>query len=169
MGPLVSVPMLLDCYEWSGFWNVRPHSCTKMTTKLLPHPATHEAELLTTGQGWLKPVRVNIKKICTERSWFRKGKYQKFCEGSNQFCKALCKIGYFPLLQWWGEKINLGWSFFFDVWNFRKFTVLTRFRCISFNKTFPHQQRILIWLLIIHGLILYQTWFKCFRAMLHVC
>ena len=32
----------------------------------------------------------------------------------------LCKICYFPLLQWWGEKINSGCSFFF--WNFRTFT-----------------------------------------------
>ena len=39
------------------------------------------------------------------------GKYKKFYVESNQFCK----ICYFPLLQWWGEKINLGCSFFFGV------------------------------------------------------
>ena len=45
--------------------------------------------------------------------------YQKFCEGSNQFCK----ICYFPLLHWWGEKINLGCSFCFGLWNFWTFTI----------------------------------------------
>ena len=34
-----------------------------------------------------------------------------------------CKIGYFPLLHWWGETINLVCSFLFGVWNFRIFTV----------------------------------------------
>ena len=34
-----------------------------------------------------------------------------------------CNICYFPLLQWWGQKINLGFSFFFGVRNFRTFTV----------------------------------------------
>ena len=36
---------------------------------------------------------------------------------------TLCKMCYFPLLHWWGEKINLGGSFFFGVRNFRTFTV----------------------------------------------
>ena len=67
---------------------------------------------------------VNVLKIRKVKSEFRKGKYQTFCERSNQFCKGRqCKICYFPFLEWWGEKINLGCSFFFDVQNFRTFTV----------------------------------------------
>ena len=37
-----------------------------------------------------------------------------FAKGGNA---SLCKICYSPLLQWWGEKIKLGCSFFFDVRN----------------------------------------------------
>ena len=45
-----------------------------------------------------------------------------FANGSN-LMPPFCKICYFPLLQLSEEKINLGWSFFFSVWNFRTFTV----------------------------------------------
>ena len=71
---------------------------------------------------------LNSKNLYSKILQFRKGKYQKFCEGSNQFCNwiaSLCKICYFSLLQWWGEKINLGCSFFFGVRNFTTFTVLS--------------------------------------------
>ena len=44
-------------------------------------------------------------------------------KGDNSIA-PLCKICYFPLLHWWrDEKINLGFSFFFGVRNFRTFTV----------------------------------------------
>ena len=60
-------------------------------------------------------IMVNVLNIHTVKSEFRKGKYEKFCEGSNQFCKvrqftSLFKICYFPLLQWLGEKIYPGCS-----------------------------------------------------------
>ena len=36
---------------------------------------------------------VNVLKICIVKSSFQKGKYQKFCEGSNQFCKEFGRLG----------------------------------------------------------------------------
>ena len=46
-------------------------------------------------------------------------------------CIYICKICYFPLLHWWGEKINLGCSFFFGVWSFRTFTIFMYWTCLN--------------------------------------
>ena len=68
---------------------------------------------------------VNVVKLRTVKSENSKNSVVE----SNQFCKciaSLCKICYFPLLQWWRQKINLGCSVFFGVRNFRTFTVISR-------------------------------------------
>ena len=91
---------------------------------------------------------VNVLNIGTVRAYSRKGKCQKICEGSNQFCKGrqlnclLCKICYFPLLQWWGEKINLGCSFFFGVRNFRTITVFIQ---TSLGKQHRPRSEVAVW------------------------
>ena len=71
-----------------------------------------------------------------------KRKIPQICERSNQFLQliaSLCKICYFPLLHWWGEKIDLGCSFFFGVRNSRHFTALiqtAKMTCLSWMTWF---------------------------------
>ena len=59
---------------------------------------------------------------------FEKENTQNSVREVTNFAKgaSLCKICYFLLLHWWGEKINLG-VLFFGVQNFRTFTVINSF------------------------------------------
>ena len=72
---------------------------------------------------------INVLNICVVKSLFRKGKYEKFCEGSNQFCKGR-QFNCIPLQNLllpfasMGRIENKFRVFnFFGVQNFRTFTI----------------------------------------------